>query len=264
MSRRLSLLFVLALSTPPAALAGVVVESDVTIADEGSATETMYVEGELFRTDPASIGGGEMSVIFRDDTMWFLDHDAKRAQKMDKRAVADLAEQLDEMMRQLEQMPPEQREMMRKMMAGKMPGMEEPPRYRVQVGETTSIAGIPCTMHTLYADDDKVQETCAADDSDVPELREAMGAVRAMGQFAEDLRKMASNMPFGDVMKHVQAVMPEIDGFPVRTRWFDDDGNVTRESTLRTMEKRDLEPSLFEVPKSYKVKDLGKELKKGR
>ena len=263
MPKRLILLVVLALYAP-AAVAGVVVETDITIAGEGSATETMYIEGELFRTDPASIGGGEMSVIFRDDTMWFLDHDKKLAQKMDRRAVADLAEQLDEMMRQLEQMPPQQREMMRKMMPGRMQGMEEPPEYRVQVGGATRVAGVPCTMHTLYADGDKVQETCAADDSDVPELREAMGAVRAMGRFAEDLRKMASNLPFGDVMKHVQAAIPEVDGFPVRTRWFDDDGNVTRESTLRAIETRDLEPSLFDVPESYKVKDLGKELKKGR
>lgn len=58
--------------------------------------------------------------------------------------------------------------------------------------------------------------------------------------------------------------MPEIEGFPVRTRWFDDEGNVTRESTLRSIEKRDLEPSLFDVPKGYKVQDLGKELKKAR
>jgi hypothetical protein len=263
MPKHMILLVVLALYAP-AAIAGVVVETDITITGEGSATETMYVEGELFRTDPASIGDGKMSVIFRDDTMWFLDHDKKLAQKVDRRAVADLAEQLDEMMRQLEQMPPQQREMMRKMMSGKMQGMEELPDYRVQVGETTRIAGVPCTMHTLYADEDKVQETCAADDSNVPELREAMGAVRAMGRFAEDLRKMASNLPFGDVMKHVQAAIPEVDGFPVRTRWFDDEGTVTRESTLRGIEARDLEPSLFDVPKSYKVKDLGKELSKGR
>lgn len=262
LKRQLLFLFLSLLAT--AALAGVVVETDITIEGEGGAAENVFVEGELFRTDTASIGDGEMSVIFRDDTMWFLDHDKKQAQKIDRRAVADLAAQLDEMMRQLEQMPPQQREMMRKMMAGKMKGMEEPPEYRVQVGETTRIAEIPCTMHTLYADEDKVQETCAADEDAVPELQEAMGAVRAMGRFAEDLRKMASNMPFGDVMKHVQAAIPEVDGFPVRTRWFDDDGNVTRESTLRSIEKRDLEPSLFEVPKGYKVKDLGKELAKAR
>ncbi len=263
MPKRLFLFVVLAL-VAPAALAGVVVTTDVTIDGEGSATETMYVQGEMFRTDPASIGDGNMSVIFRDDTMWFLDHDTKQAQKIDRRAVAELAEQLDEMMRQLEQMPPQQREMMRKMMSGKMPGMQEPPEYRVQTGETIRVAEIPCTMHTLYADADKVQETCAAEESAVPELREAMGAVRAMGRFAEDLRKMAANMPFGDVMKHVQAMIPEIDGFPVRTRFFDDNGNVTRESTLRAIEARDLEPSLFDVPKGYKIKDLGKELKKGR
>ena len=259
-------LFLLAVVAPcaSAAFAGVVVTTDITIDGEGSATETMYVEGDLFRTDPASIGDGKTSVIFRDDTMWFLDHAKQQAQKIDRRAVADLAEQLDTMMRQLEQIPPEQREMMRKMMAGKMPGMEPPPEYRVQVGESTRIAGIPCTLHTLYADEDKVQETCTADESAVPELREAMGAVRAMGRFAEDLRKMASNMPFGDLMKNVQAAIPEVDGFPVRTRWFDDDGNVTRESTLRQIETRDLKPSLFEVPKRYKVKDLGKELKKNR
>lgn len=263
MPRRLLLSIVLTFIVP-AALAGVVVETDVTVEGEGRATETIYVEGERLRTDPASIGKNGMSVIFRDDTMWFVDHDKKEAQKIDKRAIADLAAQLEEMHRQLEQMPAQQREMMRKMMAGKMPGMHEPPEYRVEVGESTRIGDVPCTAHTLYSDDKKVQETCAADEGAVAELHEAMGAVRAMGSFAEDLRKMASNMPFGNMMKNIQAAIPEVDGFPVRTRWFDDDGNVTRESTLSSIEARDLEPSLFDVPKGYKVEDLGKELKKAR
>ena len=128
MPRRL-LLTVLMVLVVPAALAGVVVETEVTVEGEGGATETIYVEGERFRTDPASAGNGEMSVIFRDDTMWFVDHDKKKAQKIDKQAIADLAAQLEEMNRQLKQMPPEQQEMMRKMMAGKMPGMQPPPEY---------------------------------------------------------------------------------------------------------------------------------------
>jgi len=94
----------------PVTFAGVVVVTDTSIAGEEGATETRYVEGERFRTDPTSIGGEEMSVIFRDDTMWFIDHDRERAQKMDRRTVADLAEQLDEMMRQLEQMSPQRRQ----------------------------------------------------------------------------------------------------------------------------------------------------------
>jgi len=55
-----------------------------------------------------------------------------------------------------------------------------------------------------------------------------------------------------------------MEGFPIRTRIFDGEGKVTMEKTLKSVTRREIEPSVFEVPKGYKVKSLEKELQKGR
>ena len=74
------------------------------------------------------------SVIFRDQTMYFVDHEKKVCQKISKKELDALAGQLGAMMKQMEQLPPEQRAMMEKMMKGKLPGGRKPPVLRVEPG----------------------------------------------------------------------------------------------------------------------------------
>ena len=244
--------------------AGVVIETEVSVDGRGITTDTAYFAGDKFRSDTTSARDGDMSVIFADDTLWFLDHAKKRAQKIDRKTIAELAGMMQEMMKQLEQMPPKQREMMEKMMSGRMPGMKEQPTYRSEPGESTTVGEIACKLHTLYADDQKQQESCLADESSLPELREALSAVQAMAAFADELRNVASNLPFGDMLRNIQMSVPETDGFPVQTRFFNNDGKVTRESTVTSVEARDVDASMLQLPKGYTVKDMGKELKKQR
>ena len=250
----------------PAIWAGVVLEMEVVVPDDPKLTgsEIFYAQGEATRTDTTTAAGKKMSVIFREQTMYFVDHGKKVCQTIDKKGVDQLSEQLDVMMKQMESLPPEQRAMMEKMMKGKIPGAQEPATWRVETGGTDQVGDYPCTLYTLYSDEDKVKEVCAADESAVSDLAEVMDAVHALSRFAEGLMKVAENLPFADMMAAVVQEVPEIEGFPVRTRTFDGDGKITRERTLKSVTRRDIEAELFTIPKGYKMKSLEKELKKGR
>ncbi len=248
------------------AWAGLVIETEVKVADapEKSLTEAFYAEGEMTRTDMVSPGGGNSSVIFRDQIMFFLDHDKKVVQKIDKQGIDKLSRQMDEVMQQMANIPPEQRKMMEKMMQGRMPGMQKPPVRRFEKGGTAQVGPYKCNLVTMYSDEQKSQEVCLADASVEADLAEAMEAVHALARFAESLMKVARDMPFGKMFETAYQDMHQMEGFPVRTRMFNDKGEIVRESALKAITRRDIEPGTFEIPKGYKVKSLEQEIQKGR
>lgn len=244
-----------------AAGAGVVVEMEV----QGGEKETVYAHGEMARMD-SHAGGDDMSMIFRDETFWFLDHAAKTGQKIDEQGMSELTSQLAAVMKQLEQLPPQQREMMEKMMKGKMPGGmgEEPPPQRIDKGAAEQVGEYRCTVHTLYSGEEKVWEVCSADEGVEADMAEAMGAFRAMSQFAEKLQEALGQGPLAGMMKTPFSKIDDLNGFPVRVRSYDSQGRLVRESTLKSITRQDVDETIFEVPKGYKVKDLAKEMNRGR
>ena len=246
--------------------AGVVMEMEVRNADAAGKTgaETFYAEGEMTRTDFLSANGKDSSLIFRDQTMYFVDHAGKVCQKIDKAGVDQLSSQMNAMMKQMANMPPEQRQMMEKMMKGRMPGMGKPPVRRVEEGGMDQVGEYPCRLFTLFSDDQKVQEFCMADAGVEADLYEAMEAIHALSRFAESLMKVAENSPFGKMFELPFKDVHEMDGYPVRTRMFDGHGKVAQERTLKTITRRDIEKDLFEIPKGYKVKSLEKMIQGGR
>ena len=263
--KRLVIACVVLLVLVPAARGGVVVEMGVTTPEspEDAGTETFYAQGEMARMDMP--GEGELgSVIFHDQTMYFVDHKKKTCQEITKQDVDQLAEQLGEMTKELDKLPPEQRAMMEQMMKGKMPGTKEPPTQNVEKGGTDQVGEYTCTMYTLYSNDEKVEDVCMADASVGADIAEAMGAFHALARFSEGLMDVAESLPFGKSLEIPFQKVYEMDGFPVRTRRYDSDGYLVEERVLQSVTRRDIEPEVFEPPKGYKIKSLGAELKKGK
>ena len=210
----------------PVARPGVVIEMEVkdpSSTGEGP-TDKIFAQGEMLRMDPhGEGGGGQMSMIFRDDTLWMVNHSKKTCQMIDKQGMEQLGGVMTEMQAQLAKLPPEQRAMMEKMMKGKMPGGmpgagEQAPPRRLEVGATEQVGDYSCTLNTLYSGNEKVWEVCATEE--LPgATAEAMGAFDAMSRFAEQLRESLQlgalttmiDTPFHD--------MDEVGGFPVRVRF---------------------------------------------
>jgi hypothetical protein len=254
------------------AWAGVVIEMEVKSpgSSDEAGTDKIYAQGQMARMDPHStVGSGNMSVVFRDDTLWVVDHDKKTCQKIDKEGMEQLSAELGGAMKQMEaelaKLPPEQRAMMEKMMKGKMPagmGQEAPPR-RIEAGAAEQVGEYSCTVQTLFAGDEKVWEVCAADETAAGAVAEAMEAFRAMSRFTEELRDILQQGPLSEMMETPFQDVNELGGFPVRSRTFAN-GQVASETTLRSVTRQDLGEDVFSIPKGYKVKDLADEMKRGR
>ena len=244
---------------------GVVIEMSVADAGE-EAKDTIYAQGEMLRMDPhASTGAGNQSIIFRDDTLFAVNHDEKLVRKIDRKTVEEIARQMEEMQKQLANLPPQQREMMEKMMQGKMPGMagmggEAPPR-RIDVGGVEKVGKFSCTVNTVYAGDEKVREICTSEK--IPEVEEAMEAFQAMARFTQSMLESFRQGPMAGMFETPFNEMDEVGGFPVRVRTFSG-GRRTSESTLESVTERDIEAEVFAPPKGYKVKNLADEMKGGR
>jgi hypothetical protein len=227
--------------------------------------ETFYAQGEMARMDPHSADNGpDMMVIFRDQTMWFVDHNKKVCQKIDKEGMSQLSDQLNAIMKQMEDLPPEQRAMMEEMMKEKMPGMAEAPPRRVETGGVEKVGEYFCTLYTLYSAEAKVWEVCAAGENMGDEIAEAMGAFRALSRFTGELQEILQQGPFTGMLQTPYNDLDELDGFPVRVRTFNKEGDVVRESKLQSITRDDLEESIFAVPSGYKIKNLTDEMNKGR
>jgi outer membrane lipoprotein-sorting protein len=249
------------------AWAGVVIEMEVT-SSGGSGSgelETLYAQGDMARMDTHPPRGGEkMSIIFRDQTMWIVNRGKKECQKIDKEGMEALGDQLGSAMKQLEALPPEQREMMQKMMKGKMPGMGEAAERRLEAGGSDKVGSYACTMHTAWSGDRKVWEVCLADKSAAAEMEEAMGAFQAMSRFTEDLQAALRQGPFAGMIDNPYNKLDELEGFPVRVRTFDRSGKMEHETVMKSITRKDVGAATFSIPEGYEVKDMKEQMARGR
>jgi hypothetical protein len=90
-----------------------------------------------------------------------------------------------------------------------------------------------------------------------------MDAFRAMSDFTEQLRDVVMQSPLGSMIETPFMELEAIGGVPIRVRTFEH-GQRQSESTLKSVTRRDLESTLFEAPKGFKIKRLADEIKKGR
>ena len=258
-----SVLFLFALAP---AVAGVVIEMGSIESDASASGDTIYAQDGMLRMNP-STADGKMSMIFRDDTLWLTDHGEKKCRTLDREGLEELSAQLDGAMKEIEaqlaQMPPEQREMMKKMMKDRMPMMagDDAPR-KIETGGAEQVGDYACTVKTLYSGEDKVWEVCAASGDLTEQVAEAKQAFQAMSAFTSDLQGVAKKGPLSGMLDTPFNDMNDIEGFPVRVRTYSD-GRIVSESTLKSIKREDLDAALFTAPDGYKVEDLTMQIKRG-
>ncbi len=272
--KKFACVFALLVLVGPAMWAGVVIELEE--KDAGSTgdapTHKIYAQGQMLRMDPHVKGStDDLSVIFRDDKLWIVNHTERTCQTIDKEGMQQLSSQLGAAMSQMEaslsQLPPEQRAMLEKMMKSKMPagmpGMGEAPPRRMETGGTEQVGEYSCVVHTLYAGDERAWEVCAASKSQLSGASEAMEAFQAISGFMSTLREAVQQGPFSSMANTPFYDMDQIDGFPVRVRKFDN-GRMTSESTLKSVTRKQLDDAIFSVPEGYAVQDLADQINRGR
>ncbi len=269
-SRRIAGLGSLFLLTSPVG-AGVVYEIEVKDHDSSppkSESIQAAVEGRHLKMGVASGGrGSQGEMIFRGDRreMVVVDHDDKSYTVVDEAAIRQIAGQVGGMMSQIQEalkdVPADQRAMVEAMMKQRMPQAAAPRRPVAELrktGERATHAGYPCVRYDVLVDGRKTQELWVTDWNNI-EGGEDM--VEAFEDLADFFREMMEAMPdFGqgdsgigdNAFEHIK----EIGGFPVVTRDFGDDGSLEDESTLRSAQRRTLDPDEFEPPAGYKRRQM--------
>lgn len=259
----------LLLSALPAS-AGVLFEVESSF--RGMTTQTgIAVEGLHMKMDVASEDkdwNGDM--IFRGENheMIIVDHDKKSYFVIDEEQLRKLAGTINQAMASMEQamaaLPESQRAKMEQMMKSRMPDMGTPrePSKLKKTGTSDSVNGFDCEIYEVWRSGARERELCVTDWDNVAGGRQVAEVFHEMGAFMtemlDSLPKMGSGASLGDATyEHLK----EMNGFPVRTLEYGDDGVLDGQSTLISSKEADFDPADFEPPKKYKRKDLMKGMK---
>ena len=248
--------------------AGVVFEietKDHTKSNAKAEMAQVKAEGKNLTMEiPSNTKGNDGDMIYRGETreMLVVNHDQQAYTVMDMETIKSLVGQMSQVMSQMQEalknVPESQRAMMEKMMKDKMPkgSMANVPKTEIKkTGKREKVNGYPCTQYEVFQDGKKIREMWVTDWKNVEGGKEATEVFEDMGAFFEELVEALSSAGgknLGSLGKNMFAQMKELNGFPVVTRDFDDKGELTSESVLRSSERRELNPADFEPPAGYK------------
>ncbi|MEJ2085973.1 MAG: hypothetical protein P8Y44_09890 [Acidobacteriota bacterium] len=263
-----TLALLLALAAGTAAVeAGVVYDIEVTDHQQSPPTTEglqMVTDGKNIAMDiPPQQDSGSGKAIFKGDEqeMVIVNDDTQSYMVIDKAAVDGIATQLNDVMKQMDEMlknlPQEQQDAIKKAQAGGMgstPGAGAAPPLKAEVKRTDERGdqgGYPCVKYEVLLDGKKIRELWVTDWANVEGGSEASGAFEKMGEFFEELTSSmpdlgqgaGPDMDFAETFSH---------GFPVLSREFDPEtGDLESESALRGAKKQSIDPDAFEPPSGY-------------
>jgi hypothetical protein len=235
-------------------------------AQESYVTVTK-VTGDRMRTDQQSMDGRlTTSAIFLGETdqMYMIDHDKKTYMVMDKAQIDAMAQQMSAAMQQMQealaQVPPEQREMMERMMKGRMQTENyEPPAPQVvtDLGESGSVNGVACQWKQLTRDGQLESKVCVSDENAIAGGKEMVALAHEMREFAEGLTQMASSvssMPMlggGTAQDAWVGMTADVGGFAIVAEDYDGEGKLMRRSTFESADQVAIPDEEFNPPSGY-------------
>ncbi len=208
----------------------------------------VFVQGGNVRVNNR---GGAM--LLKGSTLYVIDDKRRTYSEIDKATMRGYANQanaaMSQMQEQLAKMPPEQRQMMERMMGGKMPGLGAPPRKKVytsrDTGKSDTVEGRKCRIWQMLRDGEAYEEVCVVPFSSLPGKEDFQKTFKELAEAFEGLAAAAPNA--GD-----ETARSAINGYPVRVRRLQNGAPTGLETVLRSWTEESLPASLFEVPPGYK------------
>jgi hypothetical protein len=251
-----------ALSAAPSLAGGV-----FRMSEGGGATEvqTMYVQDGMLRIDDRSNADQVTSVIFKGGELLIINPEESNYYRMTPEtfeqlgaALGQMNQQMSAVMQQMQQqlanLPPQQREMMERMMRSRMPNLGDLAAVRtirVEQGGSSTVGSYACTDYTIFANDERVQEICAADFASVPGSSEIAAVLSDMQTFFAGLREAMRQSPvLAGLQTNPFQIISQIQGMPVRTRQYRNDA-VAQELVLSSAESTTVDAGLFAPPAAY-------------
>lgn len=237
-----------------------VVLADVTVTTvsdkDGKPWSVVYIAGGKIRTenlrgtDPNYMlwqeGAQQMTVVLpAKKTYMVMDQAQVQAQ------MAQVNEQMKQMEAQLAAMPPEQREMMKKMMPNMGTGKPLMDMKVTKTGKSDNKGGYACQLVDITITGVPMagpmgQEHCVVTGANLGIAEQDIKTVKAMADFAKSMMK-----DMGQVVGGMPDVF-EMGGWPVWTK----DKRTGDAWTLKTIDKGGVSAALFAVPAGYKKQEM--------
>lgn len=248
-----------------AAQAGTLLETvSRDLSREGGSTiiHTWAQNGMMRVETQANKETGGSTMIFKNDTIYAINHQEKSYYAMDRESMQRVADQLNPALKMLQErmkdMTPEQRAQMEKMMGGRLPpgaGEAEKKTEIKRTARTDKVSGYSCNYVQVLEDGVLTDEMCVAPNKSLKGSDELMTAATKMAAL---MREMMSTMdaPWLKQMAEKQIQnFAELGGIPVFSRHFSA-GSPQSETTLKSIRSETLAASTFEIPAGYAQKDM--------
>jgi len=233
------------------------VDHDLT-TNKSELTQKMYVQGGLGRF----VDEEGRATIIKNNTLYIVDDSDQTYVVFDKAAMEQLAKKLnagiEKMKEQMAKLPPEQRAQMEQALGGQMPGLTgEVERAKIEVidtGKTDKVDGRACRVWDMKRNGELDEQICVAPYTSLPGNENFQ---QIFANFAKVFEEMAKSVPMlaGDMDREFEA-QAKVNGFPVRTRSYEDGKLGDREQLMKVWREEKMPASTFEVPAGYKQKQV--------
>lgn len=224
--------------------------------------------GNLKIASPAVTDKRSADVIYRSSKReaLLIDHAGKSFVVMDEAGMQAMGAQMSEGMRMLEEqmknMPPEQRDAMRKMMqergmAGGMPGSQPAREVKVVKGGPVSMRGQSGVQYDMFVNGEKTVEYWTTSPGKLRGGAELYALAKEMsGFFEKGMGPMMNSMR--DAGANPYDVLDRLDGnLPFFTRRYQG-GKAVEESFFGAGRDENIAASEFEPPPGYKKREMPK------
>jgi hypothetical protein len=228
------------------------------LADGRATTINTWAQNGMMRVETQPT---ESTMVFKDDTIYVINHQDKSYFVMDRASMKRMADQVNPMLKMLQErmkdMTPEQRAQMEKMMGGSVPGMggAEKKQEIKRTARADKIGGHSCTYVEVLEDGVLTDEMCIVPGTALKGSDELLASAKKMANL---MKEMMSGMDAPWLQQMAQKQMHNFEslgGIPVLSRHFDA-GKPRSETTLTSIRSESLGAATFEVPAGYTKKDM--------
>jgi hypothetical protein len=217
-------------------------------------TNTMQMDKTHMRME----SGGNTVVIFDGDAqvMRMINMERKSYTEMDKATMQKMSQQMSAAMEQLKNMPPEQRAMMEKMMAGRgagMPGMAPSAPIAYRGTGSDKVSKWACAKYDGTREKEKVVELCTVEPGALGLTEADFEVAKRMAEFLKSLMPTLAD----EVTLYGSPAQQGFSGIPIR-RTSLSNGQVRSISELKDIRREAIPASTWQVPAGFKRENPGR------
>lgn len=217
-----------------------------------------YIDSSKVRFDTDG-EKGKQTIIYRvdKDAFWVINHTDKTYLEITREDMRKIKQMMDMMKKQMDQMPPEKRAQVEKMMKQKMGDKMEKIKYK-KVKSGIKVNQWTCDQYEGYSGSLKKSELWTTSFSSVGLNINDFSVLKKMSEFFSEMAGGFINRDMfrSDIIPGQKKTADDFSGVPVKGQFYKD-GAMVSSMEIKEIKRENLSPSLFELPAGYTKKKLG-------